>query len=454
MAEKDYEIILKWDKDNKVWRPIKYPKDSNVAKFVKKGIRGLGRTTDGESLTIPNNVIGHPKVKMEDEFTGNEITGTIIYAPESVLAQYSNAYASIEPKPEVRKTETKEAEKLTAGEAVSQIRGRASGKEQERKKVETTAEEFSAREFVETSQVDTPIPTSLPKSGYTKQEILANGTTVDSGRNDGTQVFNFLLEDPNTIDPTTGMPVKVPLEAVLLPETDWRKQSSTGGTYYVASMDDAISTISQDYIRRKNVADLKKQLWEANFLSTDQYNQSIRGNMANVFDEFASAGLRAALESVSVKNFPTLVQGRGALMGLPDHLNDMFTPGGIPTNQIGLPSTQSINEILDDTYQTYYGRKPTSEEYEAFGQEVQKYALENARRQIKAVTPEGAGVTFFQGQEVFTEADLQQVAEGLTRGNPERKAYYGVQEYGKAFDRVFGTGGGLSSQTELTELLR
>jgi len=451
MAKKQNEIILEWDNTNKIWKLYEYSANSNIGKYIKgrtlKGGPGLG--PQGLSIAdIPVTVQGHPMVEIEDVYVGNQIVRTILRAPENVLAQYNALYEAPEEKA------SSDIPDITQIKSPGQAQAIGRGKSTQEKSKAITPEEFNAREFVETPQVDEVIPTSLPKSGYTKQEILASGTMVDSGRGDGTQVFNFLLEDPNTIDPNTGMPLKVPLEAVLLPETDWRKQSSTGGTYYVASMDDAISTISKDYIRRKNVADLKKQLWEANFLDVDQYNQSIRGNMANVFDEFACIGLRRALESVSVKNFPTLVQGRGALMGLPDHLNDMFTPGGIPTNQIGLPSSQSLNQILDDTYQTYYNRKPNPEEYEACGQEVQKYALENARRQIKAVTPEGTGVTFFQGQEVFTEADLQQVAEGLTRGNPERKAYYGVQEYGKAFDRVFGTGGGLSSQTELTELLR
>lgn len=447
MAEKQNEIILVWDNANKVWKLDKYSAQSNIGKYIKsRSIKG-GPSFNRSTADLPVTVQGHPMVKMEDVFVGGQLDRTILRAPENVLAQYNPLYATTEQ----ATTQPTSADKVSRTTSESMAIGRGKRPKEETKVI--TPQEFSAREFVETPQVDTPIPTSLPKSAYTKEEILANGSTVDSGRGDGTQIFNFLLVNPDEIDPDTGEPLKTPLEAVLLPETEVRRPGSTPG-YYVASMNDAINSISQNYISRNNVADLKKQLWEANFLDVDQYNQSIRGNMANVFDEFASIGLRRALESVSVKNFPTLVQGRGQIMGLSDHLNDMFTPGGVTTRRIGLPSSQSINQILDDTYQTYYGRKPTPEEYEAFGQEVQKFALENATRQVKAITPEGTGVTFFQGQEVFSESDLAQVAEGLTRGNPERKAYYGVQEYGKAFDRVFGTGGGLSSQTELTELLR
>jgi hypothetical protein len=443
MAEKDYEIVLEWDKVNQVWRPLKYSSKSNIGRYAGKGFRFTEgeRTELANATAVAKGVVGHPKAVLSDEVVDGQVTKTLLTVPETVLAQYNNVYTSTKPKIK----ETEEAQILTAGEFVGKVRARASGKEVKKETVAITSQEFGAREFVETQPETEEFLTSLPKKYYNKEEILQDGTAIDSGRGDGTQKFTYMLQDPNTLDPSTGEFLTVPIDAVLLP--------GTLNNYYVASMTDAINSISQDYIKKGKVAELKKMLWEANFMTAQQYTDSVRGNMASVFDENATAALRGALESVSVKNFPLLAQGRTEVMSLPDHLEDMFMPGGVPTTQIALPSSGDTNKILDDTYQTYYGRMPTAEEYETFNQEVQNFALENATRMTKAMTPEGTGINIFRGQETFGEADLQQIAEGLTQGNPERKAYYGVQEYGKAFDRVFGSGG-LSSQTELTELLR
>jgi len=426
MADKDTVISFKWDETNKVWTPLNVPKNKSFARNTVESIPLAGelikianKKADIASYSLPFEVYNDPNVIDIEDSIVNGNTTTVLKAKVSTVAKYNPLWMPQEEKP---KPNTQ-----TAAQIIAQTRGGAVPKTEEKKKV--TPEEFGQR----VKGILTPGET--PESSYTRvnfdvSEVEAKGQSIVDP-NTGISQFMFQLIAPGVIN-ANGEPTQDMLPAVLLPGPKGRPMTQ----YHVEYLDSAVENTLKRYDKTKRLPELKKMLWESGYLTDAEYTQSIRGNNSSIADAITRGGLAKSLVDTSVKNFDLVKQKRYTPVSLEDELKDRYQPEAVANPNVAIPNTATIDSILNKEFMTKKGRKASMGELDDFRNQVLKAAAESVQRITKTTTEAGEPVNLYSGDSVFDEADIQDIASQLTKGDAETKSYYGAQRFANSLNRV------------------
>ena len=280
-------------------------------------------------------------------------------------------------------------------------------------------------------------PTDYIQSGY----INSQGEVVTDAN--GNASFSYPLPDP------TGTGTNVAQPAALLP--------GGMGYFYVKPIIDAAKEFEKTYSYKAqtggpSISDLKKELWLNRYMTDDAYRQSVRPGLENRFDPATTSAVENMLNGVSVANKKLLEQGNMELIGWKDFLQQTYQQTIITGEQVNIPSDKRTDEILKQVFRAYKNMDPTDEEFNNFRLKVAEAAKASPVTSYEEKNPI-TGVTTQITKSGFTEDDVASLAEEMTRGTPERRAYYGLQQFGEAFNNVIRKSSNERANT-LTEVLQ
>jgi hypothetical protein len=443
MADNKDKVTLKWDAINKVWVPQNFKRKFGISE-VAMALPVAGALAPGllavrdRNYNVSAELFNDPNVEIFDTYEGDEIVGSTLVTTTDVLAKYNPIYAP-KVKPDAM------AQAATAAETIARIRGGALPKAKGEKKTEkVAAKDFGSR--LQGNKTGEPLAPSS-KVYYTVNDVEAMGQIVTDPNTNASE-FRFNLIAPGVTTPT-GEPMNDLLPAVLLPGPN---DQPTGNRYYVEYLPNAVENIVKRYDKNKQLPQLKKMLYEAGYLSADDYTQSIYGANADIADVVTKNAVAMSAMETSVKNMSLVQQKRYTPVSFEDELKDRFQPAGASRGAAGMPSLAQIDKILDDEYMKYFNRKASPEEKQNFRSQVQQAAVDNVQRVTKTTTSTGEAVDLSMGDSVFSEADIVDLADELTKGNPDRKAYYGAQRFTEALSAILSER--TSGTNSLEDMLR
>lgn len=443
MAEKE-NITLKYDTINKVFVPVKLPKSFKQRVVEALPIAGelakySNKKSGPASYSVSVDIALDPSViDLEDEYDSNgNVVGTTLIAPVSLLAKYNPAYKPEEPK---QKTSLE-----NIPQTIADIRRGGTTTD----KVKVTPEDFISRvqNIIKPEEIKKDSLTG--KIYYTPEEVEQSGQVITDPQS-GMSEFKFRLVAPDYVTPSGDVQEDM-LPAVLLPSPGGGIQ--TNQKYYVEYLPNAVENIINKYNSRKQISQLKKTLWEAGYISDADYNKTIRGNNANLADSITRIGLSQSLVDTSVKNMDLVMQKRYTPVSLEDELLDRYQPGAVAETRVLMPSLKAIDDIINAQFKKYKGRPATEEEKKNGRIAIQQAAVDSVQRTTKMTTPAGEGVTLEMGDAVFNNDEIAEVAADLTKGDPERKAYYGAQRFANALNKIVAEQD-FGSTDDLESLLR
>lgn len=279
--------------------------------------------------------------------------------------------------------------------------------------------------------------TDYIQSGY----VNSQGEVVTDAN--GNASFSYPLPDP------TGTGENVAQPAALLP--------GGMGYFYVKPIIDAARDFEKTYSYKSqtggpSITDLKKELWLNRYMSDDDYRQALRPGLENRFDPATSRAVENMLNSVSVANKKLLEQGNMEVVGWKDFLQQTYQSSIVTGEQANIPSDRRTDEILKQVYRAYKNVDPNVEELSDFRIKVAEAAKASPTTTYEEKNPV-TGVTTQVTKSGFTEDDVAALAEEMTRGTPERKSYYALQQFGEAFNNAIRKSSTERANT-LTEVLQ
>lgn len=303
-------------------------------------------------------------------------------------------------------------------------------------KVKITKEEILG------TAVTAPAEVKIKSTDYIQSGYINSLGEVVTDAN-GNASFAYPLPDP------TGTGTNVAQPAALLP--------GGMGYFYVKPIMDAAKEFEKTYSYKAqtggpSVADLKKELWLNRYMTDDSYRQSVRPGLENRFDPATTTAVENMLNSVSVANKKLLEQGSMELVGWKDFLQQTYQESIRTGEQVSIPSDVRTDEILKQVFRAYKNMDPTDEEFANFRTKVAEAAKASPTTTFEEKNPI-TGITTQITKSGFTEDDVASLAEEMTRGTPERKSYYALQQFGEAFNNVIRKSSGERANT-LTEVLQ
>lgn len=426
--KKDNKVTLVLSDDKKSFIPTKVP--FSIMRSIKEGIsqtlNPFAPADPRVKFSVGPELADNPNVELYTENGKGYAVASI-----NVLQNYNKNWnpggisgAAAKAQGEGVKARNKEIE-----EALSSESG---------EKTKVTKEEL----FGITSDTNTPRDTKIKPTDYIQSGYINSLGEVVTDAN-GNASFAYPLPDP------TGTGTNVAQPAALLP--------GGMGYFYVKPIMDAAKEFEKTYSYKAqtggpSVADLKKELWLNRYMTDDSYRQSVRPGLENRFDPATTTAVENMLNSVSVANKKLLEQGSMELVGWKDFLQQTYQESIRTGEQVSIPSDVRTDEILKQVFRAYKNMDPTDEEFANFRTKVAEAAKASPTTTFEEKNPI-TGITTQITKSGFTEDDVASLAEEMTRGTPERKSYYALQQFGEAFNNVIRKSSGERANT-LTEVLQ
>jgi hypothetical protein len=415
--------------DTKALTPLMSGKDVLIGSVP--GLTGLRAQLDITDFVVPVSIYSDRNVEVDEDLKDNKI---YLKAPRSVLSKYNPNYA---PKESTIFKPVSSAEEI-------QERIKTPKPKTELVKVDPNKVEQKIKEYQQNVGAQEEI--TFSNRFYTYDELLSPETGAGLANQDPLNPDSRELFVMNI----TG-DLAEPTEAVLLPASSATTSSSFSGEYYyVAPIGQAVDEVIKTYVAENSIMDLKQKLLSAGFMSPDDYNLSIGTVNEMIADASTKTAVANALVDLSANSFQRLREGDKKVFDFSDWLTVKQTSER-SAGQVTLPGAGAMKQVLDSQYQKFYNRKSTQEEFLTYQEQVMQAAVDNVQKSQTLYSTDGQAVEVTTGG--FSDTDLFQVAESLTKGTEEREQYYGANRLNRltmqAFNQSFGSG-----QASLEELLR